>query len=411
MKTVIHFSNVSKKFKLSLSRPRSFQEALVRRRLRAEAAEFWALKNVSFDVRQGESVGLIGANGAGKSTILKLISRIIEPSSGEVARRGRVAGLLELGAGFHPDLTGRENIYLNASILGIPRPAVHRQIDGIVDFAGVGAFIDVPVRNYSSGMAMRLGFAITTALEPDILLIDEILAVGDHAFQRRCLGRLDALRARGVTMVFVSHNLDQVQRLCPRVIWMADGELRADGDTETLIGRYLDAASPAEARRFTPRVQTAGDGASRWGTYQAEITAVELLGSQDRPQQVFLTGSPFRVRIHYRTQAPVAEPTFGLALYRSDGLHINGPNSALSGHPIDRIDGNGYVEYHIPQLPLAPGQYELTIAIYDRDSTLAYDHHHRMYAFEVQDRRLVREEGIVHIPADWRHVPNGQPTP
>ena len=408
MTSAIQFHRVFKKFKLNPSRSRSFLELVVNRRMRADSEEFWALKDVSLDIRRGETVGLIGSNGAGKSTILKLISRIIEPSSGAVTARGRIAGLLELGAGFHPDLSGRENIFLNASILGIPRAVIRRRIDEIIDFAGVGSFIDVPVRNYSSGMAMRLGFAITTTLEPEILLIDEILAVGDHSFQRKCLSRLDELRARGVTLLFVSHSLEQVQRLCPRAIWMAHGEVCADGDAETVIGTYLDAVSASDIQRYVPKFKVGGDGINRWGTYQTEITKVELLDESDQSQPLFATGGFFRARIHYRTQIPIVEPAFGLAIYRSDGLHINGPNTVMEGVHIPDIYGDGYVDYTIERLPLAPGRYELTVAIYDRDSTLAHDHHHRLYTFEVQDRRSVHEEGIVHIPAEWRHVPDGR---
>ncbi len=408
MPPVIQFHRVSKKFKLSPSRPRSFMEMVVNRRVRAGSEEFWALKDISFEIKPGETVGLIGPNGTGKSTVLKLISRIIEPTSGRISTHGRVAGLLELGTGFHPDLSGRENILLNASVLGIPRQVVKRQIDDIIELADIGSFIDVPVRNYSSGMAMRLGFAITTTLEPEILLIDEILAVGDHSFQRKCLKRLDALRHQGVTILFVSHSLDQVQRLCRRAIWMARGEIRADGDAESVIGMYLDAENPSEVRRFLPQVSVDSDGSTRWGTYQVEITAIEFLDRDGRPRSSFVTGDHFCVRMHYQTQVPVSEPTFGLAIYRSDGLHLNGPNSVMGGLDVPAIDGCGYVDYAIDSLPLAPGRYELTVAIYNSDSTVAHDHHHRLYSFEVEDRRLHREEGVVHIPAAWRHFANGR---
>ena len=404
MTCVIQFQNVSKKFNLSQFRPHSFQEVVVNRRIRAESDEFWALRDVNFEVNLGETVGLIGPNGAGKSTVLKLVNRIIEPSSGKIVVQGRIASLLELGAGFHPDLSGRENIFLNASILGISRRAVHHQMDDILGFADVGSFIDVPVRNYSSGMAMRLGFAITTMLDPEILLIDEILAVGDHNFQRKCLDRLDALRARGVTILFVSHDLNQVQRLCQRAIWMEHGAVRADGEAEAVIGLYLDAANQADLLRRTPTVKLDSEHKQRWGTFQAEIAAVEFLDRQNQLRQLFAQGDFFRVRIHYRTQTPLIEPAFGLAIYRSDGLHINGPNTVADGLSIPSIDGCGHVDYTIEQLPLAPGRYELTVAIYNHDSTLAHDHQHRMYEFQVQDRRLMREEGLVHLPAVWRHV-------
>lgn len=386
-------------------------EAIIHRRARDDAGEFWALKAVSFTAGSGETVGLIGANGSGKSTALKLITRIIEPSHGRVTTHGRVASLLELGAGFHPDLTGRENVFLNASVLGISRQTVRRQMESIIDFAQIGDFVDVPVRNYSSGMAMRLGFAITTTFDPDILLVDEILAVGDYAFQRKCLERLESLRRGGVTILFVSHAMDQVQRLCHRAIWLVKGELRADGDAESIIGMYLDAETPPETRRFRPAMMAAGaiDGEHRWGTYQAEIAAVEFLDRDERPRTSYLTGEPFRIRIHYRTQQPVAQPAFGLAIYRSDGLHLNGPNSVMEGLEIPSIDGAGHVDYTIDSLTLTAGRYELTAAIYNRDSTLAHDHHHRLYPFEVQDRRLHREEGVVHLPATWRHTPGARP--
>ena len=408
MTPAIRFHRVGKKFKLSPSRPRSFQQILVDRRLRAPAEEFWALKDVSFEIQPGETVGLIGANGSGKSTILKLISRIIDPSAGEVTSTGRIAGLLELGAGFHPDLTGRENIYLNASILGIPRSVIKRHVDEIVGFAEIGSFIDVPVRNYSSGMAMRLGFAITTMLDPEILLIDEILAVGDHSFQRRCLERLDALRAQGITTIFVSHSLEQVQRLCRRAIWLAGGQVRADGDAEAVVGMYLHAEAASEMGRHSAHVRSGREGVNRWGTYQAEITRVELLDGQGRPRQLFMTGDSFRIRMYYRTRTPIVEPAFGLAIYRNDGLHVNGPNTLMEGFDIPAIDGCGYVDYAIEHLPLVPGRYELTVAIYNQDATVAHDHHHRLYVFEVYNRPTQWEMGVVHIPARWQHVSNSE---
>jgi ABC-type polysaccharide/polyol phosphate transport system ATPase subunit len=400
----IQFQQVSKRFKLNASRPRSFLEVVTRRSIGLNSDEFWALRDVSFEIKPGETVGLIGPNGAGKSTILKLISRIIHPSGGKVMSRGRIASLLELGAGFHPDLSGRENIFLNASILGISRPAIKRQVDDIIDFAQIGPFIDTPVRNYSSGMTMRLGFAITTMLDPEVLLIDEILAVGDHSFQRKCLDRLDALRARGVTTVFVSHSLEQVQRLCPRAIWMSNGQVRADGESESVIGMYLDEAGASDMRRYKPVAPAGVEGLNRWGTYEAEITAVELLDKEDRLQKVFVTGGVFHLRIHYRTQEPIIQPAFGMAFYRRDGLHLNGPNSMLEGLNIPIIDGRGYVDYIVEQLPLAPDCYDLSVSIYSGDCMTAYDHHHRLYTFEVRDQRAQREDGVVHIPAVWRHV-------
>ncbi len=248
---VIQFSHVSKKYLLGSERPRSLQEVFVQRRLRGERQAFWALHDASFSIEAGERVALIGANGSGKSTILKLMSRVIDPTGGSIAARGRIAGLLELGTGFHPDLTGRENIFLNGSILGISRLDIQRQLEAIIAFADIGPFINVQVRNYSSGMVVRLGFAVTTLLQPDILLIDEVLAVGDQNFQRKCMDRLAELQSAGVTLVFVSHSMEQVRRLCQRAIWLDHGVVRADGDAEEVAGAYLDEQGPLD-HHFSP---------------------------------------------------------------------------------------------------------------------------------------------------------------
>lgn len=404
--SAIHFDKVSKRYYFTRSRPGSLLEAFVTRRTGRVREEFWALKDVSFKIEQGASVGLIGPNGSGKSTVLKLIGQVIEPTSGNIKVQGRVTGLLELGTGFHPDLTGRENIYLNASILGISRKEVNCLIDGILDFAQIGSFIDVPVRNYSSGMVLRLGFSVTTALDPEVLLIDEILAVGDLSFQRKCSRRLEELRGRGVTLLLVSHDLNQIQHMCHHVMWMDHGQIRAQGSANSILREYVANVNADDIRRFVPSVTAGADRSDRWGSYQADITSVELLDEQGEPQQVFTTDHYFHLRIHYQTQAPISQPAFGIAIYRSDGLHLNGPNSVLEGHEIARIDGSGYVDYVVERLPLTAGRYELSVAIYNHDSTVAYDHHHRLYSFEVQSHMLRPEQGIIHIAANWRHVPD-----
>jgi ABC-type polysaccharide/polyol phosphate transport system ATPase subunit len=398
----VRFDNVSKKFSLDIARPRSLQEMFVQRRIRAEAEWFWALRDVSFSIEPGEHVGLVGTNGSGKSTLLKLMSRVIQPTSGAITTQGRVAGLLELGTGFHPDLTGRENIFLNASILGLSRAETKQRLEDIIEFADIGPFIDVQVRNYSSGMVVRLGFAITTALEPEVLLIDEVLAVGDADFQRKCITRLEDLQAQGVTLVFVSHGMAQVQQLCQRAIWISHGRIVADGEVEAVAGRYLDSVAPAAAKRHAPQVDTQ---INRWGTYQAEITRVELQNAAGECPPYFKTGDFLRLRLHYHAHDRIEQPTFGLAFYRRDGAHINGPNSLSEGYPIEAIEGRGYTDYIVEHLPLNPGAYELTVAIYNSDSTLAYDHQHRLISLEVRAAGLWSEGGVVHIPAAWQHVP------
>ena len=235
--SVITFENVSKEFKLSKLRVRSFQEIFVNL-FNQEARgkhQFWALKDVSFSIKAGETVGILGANGSGKSTILKLISRIIDPTQGVIAVSGRLSALLELGAGFHPDLTGRENIYLNGSILGLDRKAMNKKLDAIIAFADIGEFIDVPIRSYSSGMQVRLGFSVAVHVEPEIILVDEVLAVGDYEFQLKCLDRIRQMQKQGVTILFVSHDFRAVENLCTQAIWLEEGKLRAQGD----VGKIL----------------------------------------------------------------------------------------------------------------------------------------------------------------------------
>jgi lipopolysaccharide transport system ATP-binding protein len=395
----IRFDKVSKKFSLDINRPRSFQEMFVQRRIRAEADWFWALRDISFTIEPGERVGLIGSNGSGKSTLLKLISRVIQPTTGSIATHGRVAGLLELGTGFHPDLTGRENIFLNASILGVSRVEIKRQLDSIIDFADIGPFIDVQVRNYSSGMVVRLGFAITTALQPDVLLIDEVLAVGDQNFQRKCIARLEDLQTQGVTLVLVSHGLGQIRELCQRAIWISQGVMQADGDTDLVSAEYSNSQLATEKKWAVVETDQ-----NRFGTHQAEITQVELLRADGTTPLYFVAGEDFRLRMHYHTHERIEWPTFGLAFYRRDGTHVNGPNSVRDGVEIPYLDGTGCVDYAIDHLPLNPGRYELTVAIYNTDSTVAIDHHHRLYPFEVRSRTGWNEEGVIHIPAQWQHI-------
>ena len=402
MTPAVRFDKVSKRFNLDIARPRSFQEMFVQRRIRAEADAFWAIQDMSFTIEPGEHVGLVGTNGSGKSTLLKLMSRVLEPTSGTIEMHGRVAGLLELGTGFHPDLTGRENIFLNASILGLARADIKRRLDDIIDFADIGPFIDVQVRNYSSGMVVRLGFAITTALVPEVLLIDEVLAVGDADFQRKCIARLEDLQTQGVTLVFVSHGMAQVQQLCQRAIWISHGCIVADGEVASVAGRYMDSTAPASTKRHAPQVEKKSN---RWGTYEAEITRVELQNAAGECPPYFKTGDFLRLRLHYQAYTRIEQPTFGLAFYRHDGMHVNGPNSVSEGFHIDAIEGRGYTDYLIEQLPLNPGAYELTVAIYDRNSKLAYDHQHRAISLEVRATGLWSEAGVVHIPASWQHVP------
>ena len=457
---VIKFSNVSKRFILHHERPRSFQEMVVNLfGLRAPSRrgvamptpvneEFWALRDVNFGIYAGEAVGIIGENGSGKSTTLKLISRILEPTAGSVSVRGKVSALLELGTGFHPDLTGRENIFLNGSLLGVPRKEMQRRYESIVDFAELQEFIDTPIKHYSSGMVMRLGFAVAISVNPDILLTDEVLAVGDEAFQRKCLDYIAGLRRRGVTIVFVSHALDAVRSLCRRVIWLDKGRLVADGPAAEVIDRYLAYENQKHAERMRTEQpvsesvpasasQLAGsaediarleapDGESeaiatqepegtidqgdipggRWGAGDVTITDVQFLGENGEPTTLFLTGRPLTIRICYSAHRRVEDPVFGLALYTENGTHLNGPNTRFAGLQIPNIEGEGEVEYRIEELPLLSGRYDVTVAVTGADMSDVLDHQHRAYSFYVQPTPGLAERwGVINISATW-HLPD-----
>jgi ABC-type polysaccharide/polyol phosphate transport system ATPase subunit len=398
---IVRFENVSKRFKLYRNRPRSFQELalnLLRLKGNGPREDFWALRDVSFEVRPGEMVGLIGPNGAGKSTVLKLISRIIEPTSGQIAVDGRVSALLELGAGFHPDLTGRENVFLNGAILGLSRRDIRRRFDDIVDFAGIGDFIDSPVKHYSSGMYMRLGFSIAVNVSPDILLIDEVLAVGDFAFRKKCLKKIGEIKRQGVTILFVSHDLRSVDNFCDRVLWMEHGSVKASGPANEVVDRYVTytrsqmAAEAEQGKASFPR----------WGTGEIEITGVRFLNADGHETRVFATGQPLEGRISYRAPKRVERPIFGVAIYRSDGLHVAGPNVRTSGYDIECVEGEGELSFLIDPLPLLPGYYELSVSVHNRDDTHTYDHHNRAYIFQVERGRVKQTLGNFYLPIRWQ---------
>lgn len=437
---IIRVKNVCKCFQLRTDRPRSFQELLVNAlRPRASFPEkssetFWALRDVSFEVQPGEALGIVGSNGSGKSTCLKLLTRILEPTTGTIEVNGRVSALLELGAGFHPDLTGRENIFLNGSVLGLSRREMAACLDDIVAFAELERFIDIPVKFYSSGMYVRLAFATAIHVKPDVLLVDEVLAVGDQSFQGKCLDYIYSLRARGVTIVFVSHSLDIVRNLCERALWLDEGKLCADGPADVVVGRYLQHVYEKEeaaalAMREAERTQKAANETgsdcqepqqappspeendpmaryrSRWGTREAEITDVRFLDHDGRERLLLTTGEPMTIAIRYKAHKRIEHPMFGLAIHRNDGLHINGPNNILANFDIPFIEGEGEVRYVVDVLPLLEGTYCLTVAIYDTSGTHAYDHQALCYRFRVRQGINLERYGVIYIPARWEHLP------
>lgn len=400
---LIEFENVSKRFVLHHERARSFQELFVNAVKRNSGREeFWAIKDVSFQIEQGESLAIVGPNGSGKSTTLKLVSRILQPTKGQVTVAKRVSALLELGAGFHPELTGRENVYLNGSLFGYSRSEMDAKFDDIVEFAELEHFIDTPIKHFSTGMVMRLGFSVAIFTDPEILITDEVLAVGDESFQRKCLDKIWQYRHEGRTIIFVSHSLSTVRTLCQRAIWLDHGVMKADGAASDVVDAYLVDTYKRSAEHGIDAAHSATG--NRWGTGQALITDVRFCEASgaERTGPVYETGEPMVVRVSYDAKERIERPQFGLAIHRADGMHITGPNNVVHGRELPAIEGAGWFEYRIDRLPLLQGKYELTIAIYDHEALHPFDHHHRMYVFNVLNGTVREQEGGIQIPASWR---------
>lgn len=348
---------------------------LRRRRRRARDRCHVALDGIDLEIRRGEAVALVGPNGAGKSTLLKLAGGILRPTSGTVAVDGRVTALIELGAGFHPEISGRENVVINGMLLGLSRAEVERKMPEILAFADIGSFADEPVKTYSSGMYVRLGFAVAVAAEPDILLVDEVLAVGDAAFTARCLDRLARMRRRGVTMVLVSHDLELVESFADRAVYLSAGVVVADGPCDTVVARYRsDVAGKAKTDGDRPprrSVRVVEEG-RRWGTGEVEITAVEVM-TGGTAMRLVPHGADCTVEIAYSVGAPVDDVVAGIAWHRADGTHAGGHNTDLDGAGLARLDRDGVLRCHYPSVELAPGEYLLDVAVHAADG-LAYDY-------------------------------------
>jgi ABC-type polysaccharide/polyol phosphate transport system ATPase subunit len=371
-------------FKVYPRESRRLKDAIIARG-RSRPAEVVALKDVSFEIEPGGAVGLVGRNGSGKTTLLRLISGIIKPTGGHVDVGGRVGSLLELGAGFHPDLTGRENVFLNGSIYGLKRAYLREQLDEIVAFAGLEQAIDRPVRTYSSGMYMRLGFAIAAHIDADVLLLDEVFAVGDEQFQRKCFGKIFEFKQRGGTIVFVSHDASAVERLCDRAILLRDGSLAFDGPTHDAIVRY--------------RQQLAGDrdpaeraaGLKEWGSGEARIEGVELLGPEGEPRTQFLGGEPLTLRLRVNAEQPVPPLRISLELRDVSGLLVAG-----SGHSLEEP---GTVRFDVDELPLADGRFRVRLGLTDEGGERVY--HWLDDALEFIVYPAGESRGVVRLEGRW----------
>jgi len=393
----ISVDEVSKRFRLYHERNQTLKSALLQRK-RATYEEFWALRGVGFEVPEGTTLGLIGENGSGKSTLLKCMARILRPDGGRIEIRGKVSALLELGAGFHPELSGRENVYLNASILGLSRKEVDRKLDTIVDFAGLTRFIDTPVKNYSSGMYVRLGFSVAVSVEPDVLLVDEVLAVGDEQFQARCRDKFAELKAQGKTIVVVSHALGTVRSLCDTVAWLRGGTLHELGPAAAVADRYIEDVRHAERGE--------GPASSRSGSGDGRIERVELLDRRQRATDSVRTGDAMTVRMHYTVDRPISEPVFGMAIHTADGLQVTAVTSKEAPALACRLEAPGHVDLDVANLTLLPGTYDVTTWISDLTASHTYDFRHHALRFVVDAGPADGSyEGIITLGGRWSNAP------
>ena len=361
---VLQVAGLSKRYRLGeYSSDTQIREVIMNafskfaRRKREPVQEVWALRDMSFEVQQGEVLGIVGRNGAGKSTLLKLLSRITSPTSGSLKARGRIASLLEVGTGFHEELTGRENIFLNGSILGMKKREIQLRLDEIVDFSGISKFIDTPIKRYSSGMRLRLGFAVAAHLSPDILLVDEVLAVGDADFQKKCLDTMDGLRSSGRTVLFVSHNMAAVESLCSRCIWIEAGKLRADGEARGIVAEYMRTFAQSSAGTVAlENIET------RTGNGEGRFTHMSFLSADGETTNYIRSGDKLTLRLHYRAFKDLRDVVIGINIHNEYGTLIAASNNWATGDDIPiAAEGDGYADFEIDCLYLLPGRYFLSL--------------------------------------------------
>jgi ABC-2 type transport system ATP-binding protein len=389
MGNAIEVDHVSKRFRLSSERHSDLKGRIVNRRRKKTIEDFWALNDIAFDVPEGSTVGLLGHNGSGKSTLLKLIGGILRPTSGEIRRRGRLASLLELGAGFHPDLTGRENVYLNASILGLSRRDIDARFDDIVGFAEMEKFIDEQVKHYSSGMYVRLGFSVATNVDPEILLIDEVLAVGDENFQRKCLDRIKRFQKDGTTIVFVTHAPDLVRQICDRAVVLDQGEMVIHGEPSMAVREFrehlLVRAGEIRDREATPEV--GGD---------VRITDVTIeYPEADRPY--VRNGEAATIRIAYEATEPVDDVVVAFALHATDGHVVFGQNTWGLGEKL-RLAGTGEIAFELQSVALLEGTYPVTINMHTFEGARMLDIREQLDHLDVLNHEGNFAWGVVDIP-------------
>jgi ABC-type polysaccharide/polyol phosphate transport system ATPase subunit len=443
MRPAIELKDVTKVYRRYSGRQfATLKSALLQRSILRELSPsetFHALERVSFSVAPGQTYGVIGRNGSGKSTALKLVAGITKPTSGEVRVDGRISALIELGAGFHPEISGRENVFINGIMLGLSKRQVAERFDEIVDFAELRDFIEAPVKTYSSGMYMRLGFAVAIHVDPDILLVDEVLAVGDEGFTHKCLDKFSEFRRRGKTILIVTHSLGVVERFCDEALWLDAGHARAAGDPKRVVDAYLAAVEVSEERQLAETTAKAVAAAAvpsealpvpepttarpdpelkdmfqavegRWGSREIEIEEVTLLAVDGQPSFVFHSGDPMAVRLKVVARRPAADFVFGVSLFNADGVCCYGTNTFIEQMDPEHLEGTADVTFVIDSLDLVEGTYKIDVAVHTCEG-YPYDYHRLLYTFRVKSR--TPDVGIYRPRHHWSFSPGVRfkPTP
>lgn len=400
----IEVKNITKDFKVYYDKGSELKEKMLFwKRNRYEKRH--VLNGISFNVKRGEAIGLVGKNGCGKSTTLKMLTKIIYPDSGTIEMRGRVSSLIELGAGFHPDMSGRENIYTNAAIFGLSKREIEERLDTIIEFSELQAFIDNPVRTYSSGMYMRLAFAVAINVNADILLIDEILAVGDANFQAKCFDKLKEIKERGTTIIIVSHALGQIEQICDRTIWLQDGQIKLSGTPRDVHPKYQNYMNEMRKKmanenmdEFVPPEPEETEDEKRYGDKRVVITEVEMQNAEGKKQRAFTCGEPITIQVQFHVNEPVEKAMMGFGIFRRDGMHCYGCNTHIDNIGDLSFKEDGTVRIRLEEMDLLEGSYSLDLAI-QTDLEEPIDFYREVMPFELYNSKS--DIGVVRIPHSW----------
>ena len=416
--SAIIVEGVSKKFRLQTDKAHSVKELVTRRDRNAGTDEFWALRDVSLEIEQGSMFALVGHNGCGKSTLLRCIAGIYRPTEGHVEVAGRISTLLELGAGFHPDLTGRENVYMNATILGMTKKQIDASFDEIVAFAGIEEFIDSPVKIYSTGMFVRLGFSVAVHVKPEILIVDEVIAVGDEEFQRKCFDHLYSLRKQGVTIVVVTHGMNTVETMCDKAAWLDHGVLQMVGESGEVARAYMEQVNVREREARVAAADIVGSGElleslsvpmPREPGLGEEMEILEAYFTDKSGERITAieTDAEVSINVHYRAHREIDNPVIGFRLHSEGDVQLMGVNTKLGNLITGTLLGDGLLRFTFPELQLLPGNYEFSIDFHDRYIQHLFDRRTGQYHLTVRRGQRPLGVGFIEMPGRWSFLPGG----